>query len=243
MSTIGRLTPGEVHRSLGLVAPTSTPPRIAFSDFLSSRESGNGHAFGFSELGVFGTAHALSFSLAYAGETMSPSAPLIDGHGPKAPASTTPQSIATSVALTSEINMGASFSIPVSAMEQGDISSALPQSVNVPFEQSIPGQALTVDDEGLPSSAQGVSRLAQARHADPGRSSHPALVVTAWGQSLQVVARGQDDTMEARARLRRLLQDTAASFGLHIGDFQFNGTVSLADFSGLLGGSHRNRTS
>lgn len=208
--------------------PVSTTRQAAgsFSSFLEQDR-----AYGFSELGLFGTAHAISFGVPDDLE----SAKLRDVVGGQSP------SAIHSHSARREAATGYTGVSVLSQFFAVQLDSNLPQAVSeLIFASEDPGRpAPETSTERTESVRCGAIRAFQQPDE---RQSDIALQIVAEGQSLKIVARGRDDNKEGRVILYRLLEETAARFGVTITEFQMNGRQIVPHFSYLLGGRHGNFT-
>jgi hypothetical protein len=100
------------------------------------------------------------------------------------------------------------------------------------------GEAENVPLEG----SAGMAGRSPPRAAPASNETAPVSVLVA-GQSaaLSIAVRYAADNADDYARLRRLVEDTAAEFGMNVGELQINGSATEPSFQTMLGGNRGNR--
>jgi hypothetical protein len=245
---------------LPAVAVTDTPEGTAVFDAAGPRPLRTGHTFRFEDLGMFGKYAAESAPgmpatpivqlpaqpvSPYAGRDAEPMAILGDRRLPTRDLADLPRG---------EIGAQWLSDSPGDAPTDGDttigapIAAASPAAlsaepvVGVPLEDAAPIAGAEGGGETLLASA-GAGKL-PLRNAPPTPSNALNVTVAAQGEAqggtLSVAMRGETDA--SYGRMRQLVEDAAAEFGLDVGEFRLNGSGTEQTFGTMLGGN-RGRSS
>jgi len=94
-----------------------------------------------------------------------------------------------------------------------------------------------VEPSPLADGGGGAAPLVRRTSVNPG-ASPVSLVVSGSADALTVVARSQSESAEDRFKLRRLVEETAVEFGMHVAKFHLNGSTAESSFQSTIGGNH-----
>lgn len=222
------------------------PAAASFASFLDngSMSEGRDRVQAFSALGMFGRPRAVAFA---ADDVPSPdrrAAPPL-GAAPEALRTSPEGAWAETGAETGKVlSPGLAQPAPTAAVPPPAARPAagivpgpvVPAAIPIILPNVAADPAVDVDGTDLPDRAP-----VPDRQADPA-STGPSLIVAERDGVLQIVARDGDDTPEARARLRRLVERIAAEFGLAVGRFHLNGAEIGPSHISLIGDPHGDRT-
>ena len=118
-------------------------------------------------------------------------------------------------------------------------------------ERPVPSAAVPTEGSApppVPEDAEGTAPLGSAARlplrqpAPPTPASAVNLLVTGQGAAVSVAVRSAGDDAEDYARLRRLVEDVAAEFGVDVSDFRLNGSNTTPVFGTLIGGRNGSST-
>lgn len=220
----------------------------SFVDFLHSPVALAGgrqpQTYGFSALGMFGLGRVATMGESQSTEMQFTSAPV-------APVRDTGEIVeGVRMALEGEAQAGVqppivaeatSLLLPAHLRAAPRDGRAVPlPSLAVPADAVSP-PPMMIEGEAEPATEGAPARAFRGGPQGSAEAVPVHLLVSGSDGALQVVARSQDDTPEARLRLRRLIEDAVTEFGVKLGSLHINGSEAKHSFPSMVGGTHGDR--
>ena len=212
----------------------------SFADMLGAPGASSDRAFGFDELGMFGRHGAQAVASDSAASLPPAQARATDAFHGDRQRSTAEQPSASPETPEHAAAIGNEEMDPASERSTM-LGEALANGPSASGLFSVAGGPAASDSEPI-GSMEGYAAMQSALRAALRKDASPvSLTVSGTEDALVVVARSQNETADDRIALRRLVEDTAAKFGMRVAEFHLNGAATAPSFQTLLRGNHGHR--